>query len=109
MRNRRNRRLRKKLHLGEYCENGFEVGFGQSQKMSEVEVLAKISEVLINNGMAFLYEGRGNIFVSGNDSSLTVKDRECVVEWLKEQNDITSTVGSLIDAWHPPRGVRCFS
>ena len=61
----RNRRLRKKLHFGEFAEYGFEVSFGVLDQESEMPLLASLSgEVLRPSGMSFLYLGDGQIFVS---------------------------------------------
>lgn len=105
----RNRRLSKKLHLGEFAEKGFEVTFSLRPEVTEVDFLVSlIEEVLLPNKMAFLFEDAGRIFVSGRESSLENKDRSHVAAWLEQQDYVTSSnVDHLVDAWYPPRSVRC--
>jgi uncharacterized protein YggL (DUF469 family) len=106
-----NRRLRKKLHLGEFAEFGFEVGFGMLDPANEMHLLATLSnEVLEPNGMSLLHMGEGRIFVSSLESSLSDDARKRVNDWVMQQSNLSSyEVGPLVDAWHPPQGVRCFS
>ena len=108
----RSHRLRKKLHLGEFAECGFEVYFGKLDHDCEIQLLVSLSiEVLEPSGMSFFYLNNGRIFISSLNSSLTNNDRQLVNDWLKKQQNIPPVfeVGCLVDAWHPPRGVRCFS
>ncbi len=102
-------RLRKKLHLDEFVELGFEVKFVCSGT-PEPEFLAELStEVLEPREMAFLYEETGHVFISSLEGSLDEDDIDAVNTWLQSQDNISSfDVGSLVDAWHPPRGARCF-
>lgn len=111
MATRRNRRLCKKLHLGEFAEYGVEVSFGNLDQDHEMKLLARLSnELLQPSGMSFLHLGDGRIFVSSIESSLSDDARELVDDWVKQQSDLSSSeVGTLVDAWHPPRGARCFS
>ncbi len=105
----RNRRLRKKLHFGEFVEKGFEVAFSLRPEVTQMDFLVSITDVLFPNKMAFSkFKNEEKIFVSGRESSLEDKDRTLVAAWLEQQNYVTSSdVGHLVDAWHPPRSVRC--
>jgi hypothetical protein len=111
----RNRRLRKKLHLAEFAEQGFEVNFGVTDQHHEIKLMMRLSAAVLQpNRMSFFYEGDGQgdgrFFISGLDSSLSNDEREYVDSWVKQQPDLPAPeVGPLVDAWHPPRGERRLS
>ena len=105
----RKRRLLKKLHLDEFTEYGFEVSY-ETPQVLEFDFLAALSkDLLAPRNIVFVYEEPGRIFVSGLNGSLSNEVREEVDSWLREaESSPTCHVGPLVDAWHPPRGARCF-
>ena len=105
----RNSRLRKKLHLDEFVEYGFEVKYG-CPKESEMDFLVILSkEVLTPRNMVFGYEDAGQVFISGLFGSLSEEDHNIMKTWIGSQSFLSSSdIGPLVDAWHPPRGVRYF-
>lgn len=105
----RNFRLRKKLHLKEFVEYGFEIKFACSG-MSEADFLVALTiGILESRRMAFLSEDAGQVFISSLDGSLSKDDQNAVKAWLQSHGSIASfEVGPLVDARHPPRSARCF-
>lgn len=103
--NSRSRRLRKKLHLEEFQELGFDV----EAELKETLAGAAEEELLI----AFIdgvIEPRGLIYGGGvacgfvckaGGGSATEEDRSAVQQWLQARSEFTSvTVCELSDAWH---------
>lgn len=103
--NSRSRRLRKKLHLEEFQELGFDV----EAEFKEIQTGAAEEELLI----AFIdgvIEPRGLIYGGGvacgfvckaGGGSATEEDRSAVQKWLQARSEFTSvTVYELSDAWY---------
>ena len=94
------KRLRKKLHKGEFQEMGFEVefdypeNFGQEQQL---DLLCKfIEEAIEANGLEI-----GGSFVHRFRGSVSENQRELVIKWLEANPDISNIkVGELRDAWY---------
>lgn len=102
----RNRRLRKKLHLGEFVEKGFEITFNLNPEVSEMDFHGSLTEVLYPSRMAYSCEDAGRMFIFRPFCTLEDKDRTLVAAWLMKQDYLVSTnVGDLVSAWHPPRGL----
>ncbi len=106
-RKRRSRRLRKKLHIGEFQEFGLEVQITLRESIDQRDegtlLDAFLLEVMEPSSLVFggavtdgyiSYRGRG---------SVTLEDRKRVIDWLVGQPEIaTVQVSELVDAWYPP-------
>lgn len=103
---RRSRRLRKKLHVGEFREYGFEY---------EIELKVSLSpeqeDVLVDRFLAEVIEARSLALGGGlacgfvayyGRGSATEADRAAVEEWLRSNLPIdTLRVSELMDDWYP--------
>lgn len=102
----RNRRQRKKMHLGEFQELGFVVRW-QFAKDTTVETIDNtldrfIDEVIRPNGLA--YEGSGYLHWEGlvcleKIGKCDDSHRTLVEKWLKENNLTEIEVTELFDIW----------
>lgn len=106
---RHNRRQRKKLHLGEFRELGFEVAAELAAPLSPAEraalVEAFIEEAIEANKLSFgggLNEDLGGFVASERKrTSATEEDRALVGQWLSRQAALVNVkVGELRDAWY---------
>lgn len=101
MTKRRNSRQRKKLHLGEFQELGFQVGY---QFISDLPFEAQ--EQLIDAFLLEAIESRGllcggGFVVKAGGGSPSEADRAAVVEWLKSRNELAEVAASeFVDAWY---------
>jgi len=99
------RRLRKKLRLGEFREDCFEVQFRVNPSL-ECKVMAAFIEMIEVNGLQCGGGGKGGewsgvVQGSGCRKSTTAADRAYVLEWLQAHPHIRDVlVGPLRDAWH---------
>lgn len=105
------KRLRKKLHKGEFQEMGFEVQFRMTSVFTETDfdsfIDFFIEEAIEANGLAFggggTYDNwRGFVTLDGRGSA-TDEHREKVREWFESQPQIILEwhVGPFVDAWYP--------
>lgn len=104
------KRLRKKKHLGEFQELGFEVSFRYAEGLSTKEhdefFDDWILKAIVGNGLLFgggFGRGvcNGFITVDKKRGSATERHRQAVEAWLKANPKILNfTVGPLVDAWH---------
>jgi len=102
---RRSRRLRKKLHIGEFKEWGFEFEAELKSQMPPDE-----EESLVDRFLSDVIEARslglggwitGGFVSAYGRGSANEEDREAVQHWLSACQEIrTVQVGPLIDAWH---------
>lgn len=101
----RSRRQRKKMHIGEFQELGFEYEVELKDKLSADEQEALMDKFLTNailpRGLmigGWLSEGFVTAFPRG---SATEDDRTAVEQWLKAQfKDANVRVSELKDAWY---------
>lgn len=102
------KRLRKKRHIGEFQELGFDLSFRLSEHLGQVALDDFCDQFLANaiEARGLLCGGGGgqrwDLFVTRARSSVSDQDREAVAGWLSESpyvNDVQ--VGPLIDAWYP--------
>jgi uncharacterized protein YggL (DUF469 family) len=104
-----NRRLRKKLHLGEFQELGFTVSASCPPAWDETERDRAMLELLS------VVEARGLVFGGGDSASgmdghiglaqrgsPTEDDRQAIETCLKEIGFTEVRVSPLEDAWYPP-------
>lgn len=103
----RSRRLRKKLHLGEFQEMGFEFE-AELEAPTQLEVQeslvdAFLSEVVEPRSLTFGGWITGGFVTSYGPGSVSEQDREAIHEWLARRPELKNFhVGSLVDAWYPP-------
>ena len=103
------KRLRKKLHLKEFQEMGFEINFEIDKDLGaeKIDALTEafILEAIEGNGLFF--GGGGNHlfhgFVCRKNGSATQEDRTALENWLQNQGASIKqyTLGELKDAWYP--------
>ncbi len=104
------KRLRKKLHRGEFQELGFDVRFQVTDDISEEAfdsvVDAFISQATEANGLVCGGGGKKpewDVFVTmDRRGSATEEHRQAVQRWLAAQPEAAAIqVGPLVDAWYP--------
>ncbi|MFC0139877.1 YggL family protein [Erwinia mallotivora] len=102
----RSRRLRKKMHIAEFQELGFSIGFafpeGTSEEMIDTTLDALINEVIDPNGLAF--DGSGYLQWEGliclqQTGKCTEEHRELVRKWLSDRQLNNIQVTELFDVW----------
>ena len=101
------KRLRKKLHVGEFREYGFPVEFRMLPAPSTTEYDALIDEFIAmieHNGLCFGGGGRerweGFVALDSRGSA-TAEHRQAVEDWLNNHPQIENVaVGELVDAWY---------
>lgn len=104
----RSRRLRKKLHLGEFTEYGFNVNFELNKPIrdEEIEVFLDLflDEAIEKNGL--IYGGGFGVTFDGfvileKNGSATEEHRQLINSWLESKKEIKKfQVGELVNAWH---------
>jgi uncharacterized protein len=108
------KRLRKKLHQGEFQEMGFEVQCRVAADMSETAfdafVDAFLEQAIEANGLMFGGGGRrewkGFVTLERRGSA-TDDHRQVMQRWLESQLQIVEyQVGPLVDAWYPASHAR---
>jgi uncharacterized protein YggL (DUF469 family) len=104
---RRSRRLRKKLHVGEFKELGFEfeVVLKDTVPPGEEEALADLflAEIVEPRHLAFGGWITGGFISCWGRGSVTEEDREAIRSWLLARAEIgEARVSPLVDAWYPP-------
>ena len=103
---RRSRRLRKKLRLAEFKEEGFGVTFKFSDQISTDEqadvLFLFIGEVVEPRGLLFGGGEQGFVTRAGRGSA-SDEDRDAVRAWLQGATHVHSVhVAALEDAWWGP-------
>jgi uncharacterized protein YggL (DUF469 family) len=104
------KRLRKKLHVGEFQELGFEVRFQVADNLSydafDTVVDAFISQAIEAYGL--LCGGGGtnpewNAFVTrARRGGVTEEHRQAIERWLTARPEVNAVqIGPLVDAWYP--------
>lgn len=101
----RSRRLRKKLHRGEFKELGFDVDFSFREELTEAEIDRffddLIGELIVPAGL--IYGGSSEGFVCrATPGSVTEEERSAVRQWLEARPELRKVeIGPLVDAWYP--------
>jgi len=104
------KRLRKKLHVGEFQEFGFNLTIKFTEENTnealDTFVEAFLDEVIDPNGLDF--GGGGDCFdfagfvVLATRGNVTEEHRALTSAWLEKNEAVTSfEVGELVDAWYP--------
>jgi uncharacterized protein YggL (DUF469 family) len=104
------KRLRKKLHVGEFQELGFEVRFLVADNLShdtfDALVDAFISQAIEAHGLLCGGGGKNpewSVFVTREGrGSVTAEHRQTIERWLAARPEVKIVqIGPLVDAWHP--------
>ncbi len=101
------KRLRKKLHKGEFRELGFDLRFrlspGLSEESFEAFLDTFLAEAIEAHGLSFGGGGKEEIegFVTlSARGSATEEHRRILMRWLESRPEVVEySVGSLVDAW----------
>lgn len=98
----RSRRLRKKLHLGEFQELGFlyeatiKVGVNERAFIDSL-----LSETIEPNGLAFGGWVGGGAVSKLRRGSVSEGERQAVLDWLARRPEVLSlSATGLVDMWH---------
>jgi uncharacterized protein YggL (DUF469 family) len=99
---RRSRRLRKKLRVGEFREQGFALSFELVEPLHvDAEALfwdALIDEAIEANGLLFGGSADGAVVEAAGPGSVTEAQRAAVEAWLEARPEVVSVkVGPLVD------------
>ena len=107
-RKRRSRRLRKKLHLGEFQELGFQIEAVLQQDLTEdayYDLWAVFIDEVIDPRQLIMggpFSG-AYIAIAPGRVTCTEADREAVRQWFEARPEFSGVrVGSLEDNWYPP-------
>src|SRR5439155_7133857 len=104
------KRLRKKLHVGEFQELGFEVRFRVADNLShdafDAVVDAFISQAIEAHGLLCGGGGKNpewNVFVTREGrGSATEEHLQAIETWLASRPEVNAVqIGPLVDAWYP--------
>lgn len=103
--NSRSRRLRKKLHLDEFQELGFDVEAELAAPLTgqaeEALLIAFIEEIIGPRGLIYGGSVSCGFVCKAGGGSATEEDREAVLAWLKARPEIAGAVArELSDAWY---------
>lgn len=103
----RNARQRKKLHVGEFQEFGFEYRASLKQELSsdaEAQFIHRLlDEVIEARDLALSGWLESGFVCRFGPGSVTEEDRQALKEWMLAQAEIASAeVGVLKDAWYSP-------
>lgn len=102
---RRSRRLRKKLHTGEFRELGFELALHLDKDLAasadDAFWDAFIVECIEGRGLSYGGSTTGYITRAGRGSA-SAEDREAVRAWLAQRTELAGfALGPLDDVWYP--------
>lgn len=101
------KRLRKKLHRGEFRELAFPVEFRLTTELERLELdgfVDQLCDAMEARGLGF--GGGGDLHWSGvvvrlGRGSVTPEDRDYVQQWLGRHDQVSEySVGALVDAWY---------
>ncbi|RLD61709.1 MAG: hypothetical protein DRJ05_02015 [Bacteroidetes bacterium] len=103
------KRIRKKLHLGEFQEFGFEISFNLIPNLSDKQLDAFFDEFIMDavEKNSLFFGGGGNkqewegFLALNRRGSATEGHRANISKWLASNPKVVDfEVGKLIDAWH---------
>lgn len=102
------KRLRKKLHVGEFTEYGFNINFELNKPVTDEEI-----EAFLNTFLDDLIEKNGLIYGGGfgvkfdgfvileKRGSTTEEHRQLIKFWLESRKEIKKfQIGELVNAWY---------
>jgi uncharacterized protein YggL (DUF469 family) len=101
----RNRRLRKKLHLGEFQQLGFEVSISLRPDLGTADVDQFLDEFILEaiekKGLAFGGGTEGGFITTWERGSASEEHRAIVEAWLNQRQEVAAvSIGPLVDAWY---------
>jgi len=101
-----NRRLRKKLHLGEFQQLGFEISITLKPNLGIDDLDRFLDEFILDaiekNELAFGGGTDGGFITTWKRGSASEAHRAIVENWLRQRQEVISvTLGPLVDAWYP--------
>ena len=102
----RNRRLRKKLHLGEFQQLGFEVSITLKPDLG-IDALDRflddfIRDAIEKNDLAFGGGTDRGCITTWSRGSASETHLSIVEDWLSRRQEVVSVrLGPLVDAWYP--------
>lgn len=98
----RSRRLRKKLHLGEFQELGFLYEATTKDGMDEHAFIdALLSEAIEPNGLGFGGWVGGGAVSKLSRGSVSEGERHAALDWLASRPEVLSlSATGLVDMWH---------
>ncbi|MDE2593196.1 MAG: YggL family protein [Burkholderiales bacterium] len=98
----RSRRLRKKLHVGEFQEFG--LAYKATIKAGSNEVVfvdTLLDEFIDPRGLEFGGWAAGGFVSKSGPGSVTEEDRQALIEWLSKRPEVESVLMSgQLDAWY---------
>jgi uncharacterized protein YggL (DUF469 family) len=101
----RNRRLRKKLRLGEFQQLGFEVSITLNPNLGIDALDHFLDEFILDaiekNDLAFGGGAESGFITTWKRGSASEAHRTIVENWLSRRQEVVSvTLGPLVDAWY---------
>lgn len=106
-----NRRQRKKLHVGEFQELGFQIGLAFQHPLDDAALDAFYAQAFAFLDAQGLYVGGlgGRLpladtvgFIAARQGSVTDAQRAATVAWFQAQPQVSRVqVSDWVDAWHP--------
>lgn len=104
----RSKRLRKKLHVGEFTEYGFNINFELNKPVTDGEIEAFLDtfldDLIEKNGL--IYGGGFGVKFDGfvileKRGSTTEEHRQLIKVWLESKKEIKNfQIGELVNAWY---------
>jgi uncharacterized protein YggL (DUF469 family) len=106
-----NKRLRKKLHKGEFKELGFGIFLKLRPELTETELEAWLDDLIeiverLNLGIGGGGRHEQEFFCSrlAGRSPVSLEDQEALGRWLAQDGRLVSfKLGNLEDAWYPAK------
>lgn len=98
----RSRRLRKKLHVGEFQEFGLAYKATIKAGSNEVVLVDTLLDEFIDpRGLEFGGWAAGGFVSKTSPGSVTEEDRQALIEWLSKRPEVESVLMSgKLDAWY---------
>lgn len=104
----RSKRLRKKLHVGEFTEYGFNINFELNKPVTDEDIEAILDtfldDLIEKNGL--IYGGGFGVKFDGfvileKRGSTTEEHRQLIKVWLESKKEIKNfQIGELVNAWY---------
>lgn len=105
MKPKKSKRIRKKLHIGEFQQLGFDIEIKYSDQLTNDrhhEILDEIIDLIESYN---LYIGGGDSFTIYGEgyASVTEEQRGSIIAWMSNRSDLTlKSTSPLYDIWYPP-------
>ena len=107
------KRLRKKLHKGEFKEFGFDISLKLKPELTELELEAWTHDLIEAVEKLNLCIGGGGLFEQeffcarlDGRAPVGLEDKEALGRWLGQDSRLVSfQLGNLVDAWYPVKQI----